>query len=179
MTPRRAVFLDRDGVLNEALVRAGRAYAPVSLRDFRLVPGANREVARLRRADLLCIVFTNQPEVARGMLDMAILNRMHDHLRLATAVDDIFICPHDPEEGCSCHKPRPGMLLAAARQYGIDLRRSFVIGDRWRDIAAGRAVGCCTILLDRPYSACPRADARVATLGEAVDFVLARGGGDS
>jgi D-glycero-D-manno-heptose 1,7-bisphosphate phosphatase len=179
MTPQRcAVFLDRDGVLNEPLVHNGRALAPISLEDFHLVEGAGREVARLQAASLLCIVITNQPEVSRRLLDVATLKRMHEHLREATGVDDVFVCLHDPREGCRRHKPRPGMLLAAARKYAIDLPRSFVIGDRWRDIEAGRAAGCCTVLLDRPYSACQLANVRVGTLQQAVDFVLARRRGE-
>ncbi len=176
---RRAVFLDRDGVLTQAVVRNNRAYAPLSLNEFRLVEGVEREVARLRGSGFTCIVITNQPEVARKALDPLALAHMHDQLRAAVRVDDIYVCIHDPSEGCACHKPRPGMLLAAAQKWSVDLTRSFVIGDRWRDVEAGRAAGCYTILLDRPYSACTSADARVETLTAAVDLVLARIGGEA
>ena len=171
---RRAVFLDRDGVLAEPLVRGDRAYAPLSLEQFRVTAGVAEDVARLRRRGLVCIVVTNQPELARGLLDPAVLEEMHGRLRTQTAVDDIYVCPHDPADGCRCHKPKPGLLEAAAAQHAIDLPRSFLVGDRWRDIGAGEAVGCHTILIARPYSACERADARVATLGEAVDVILSR-----
>ena len=173
---RQAVFLDRDGVLNQTVVRKNRAYAPVSLEDFHLVEGVEREVARLRACGLLCIVVTNQPEVARGALDLSTLERMHDRLRSSVGVDDIYVCLHDPAEGCICHKPQPGMLLAAAKKWGVNLKRSFVIGDRWRDIKAGQAVGCYTILLERPYSACTTADTHVGDLTGAVDLVLAHVG---
>jgi D-glycero-D-manno-heptose 1,7-bisphosphate phosphatase len=101
---------------------------------------------------------------------------MHERLRAAVSVADIFVCPHDDGADCACRKPRPGMLHAAAARWGIDLRSSFVVGDRWRDIDAGRGVGCYSVLLERPYSDCVVADARVSTLGEAVDAVLAHAG---
>ena len=170
----RAVFLDRDGVLTEALVRGGRAYAPVALEDFRIVEGAAAQVARLRDAGLRRIVVTNQPELARGTLDRRTLDRMHEILRAAVDLDDLFLCDHDPGEGCACHKPRPGLLLAAAARWHLDLRGSFLVGDRWRDIGAGAATGCFTILIERPYSQCDAADARVASLSDAVDVILAR-----
>lgn len=171
---RRAVFLDRDGVLNEGLVRGNKAYAPLSLGEFQLVDGAGEQIQRLRAAGFVCIVVTNQPEVARGTLDPTTLEQMHNMLRASVAVDDIYVCLHDPADGCDCHKPKPGMLQAAATRWRLDLRESFVVGDRWRDIEAGAGAGCYTILLERPYSACTTADARVGTLAEAVDVILAR-----
>ena len=89
-------------------------------------------------------------------------------------VDDILVCAHTDREGCACRKPRPGMLQTAARTWGLDLAASFVVGDRWRDIDAGRAVGCYTVLIERPYSECRIVDARVADLAGAVDAVLAQ-----
>lgn len=171
---RRAVFLDRDGVLVETLVREGRAFAALTLDEFRLCADAGPQVTRLRAAGLLPIVFTNQPEMARGTLSASTLGRMHERLRAAVSVADIFVCPHDDGADCACRKPRPGMLHAAAAKWGIDLFHSFAVGDRWRDIDAGRAVGCYSVLLDRPYSDCAVADARVSSLAEAVDAVLAR-----
>lgn len=171
---RRAVFLDRDGVLVETAVRDNRAYAALSLDEFRIAPEAGRQVTRLRAAGLLPIVFTNQPEVARGALSPATLERMHQRLRAEVSLADVFVCPHDDDADCACRKPRPGMLHAAAAKWGLDLTACLVIGDRWRDIEAGRRAGCYTVLLDRPYSACDSADARVAGLAEAVDAVLTR-----
>lgn len=171
---KRAVFLDRDGVLCEAIVRNGRAYAPTALEDFRLAEDAAAQVARLREAGFVCLVFTNQPELARGMLAPDTLEAMHRLLREQIAVDGVYICPHDPADGCECHKPKPEMLHAAAKQWPLSLPDSFVIGDRWRDVDAGRSAGCFTILLERSYSACSTADACVADLAAAVDLVLAR-----
>jgi D-glycero-D-manno-heptose 1,7-bisphosphate phosphatase len=171
---RRAVFLDRDGVLVDTEVRDGAAYAVTTLAEFRVVPDAAEQVARLRAAGLVCIVFTNQPEVARGTIAPEVLAAMHDVLRAAVPLDDVYVCPHDEGDGCACRKPRPGMLHDAAARWDVSLADSFVIGDRWRDVDAGRAAGCYAVLLEREYSACTTADARVATLHEAVDAVLAR-----
>lgn len=170
----RAAFLDRDGVLVETLVRGGRAHAAVTLAEFRICPEAPAQVARLKAAGLRPIVITNQPELARGTLSPGVLERMHGRLRAAVGVDDILVCAHVDGDGCGCRKPRPGMLEAAARKWAIDLSASFVVGDRWRDINAGRTVGCYTVLIERPYSQCLEADVRVADLASAVDAVLAR-----
>jgi D-glycero-D-manno-heptose 1,7-bisphosphate phosphatase len=171
-----AVFLDRDGVLVREIVVDGAALAPLQLEDFHLVDDAPAQVDRLHRAGYLCVVFTNQPEVARGLLPLSTLEEMHRQLRDATAVDDILVCPHVDSDACECRKPRPGMLLEAARRAKIALHDSFVIGDRWRDVDAGRAVGCYSILIERPYSNCSTADARVSNLSSAVDVILARSG---
>ena len=174
---RRAVFLDRDGVLVETAVRGSRAFAPVSLEEFRITENAGPLVERLRQRGLLPIVFTNQPDVGRGIIVPAVLEAMHARLRAAVPVEDIFVCVHDSTAGCECRKPRPGMLRAAAEKWAIDLPRSFVVGDRWQDVDAGRAAGCTTILIERPYSGPAAADAVVTDLKSAVDAVLERLGG--
>ena len=169
---RRAVFLDRDGVLVETIVRGNRAFAPASLGEFRLEAVAGDQVARLGRSGLLPIVVTNQPEVARGIIAAETLRRMHERLAAAVPVEDIFVCVHAAADRCECRKPKPGMLRAAAEKWGIDLERSFIIGDRASDMDAGYAVGCYTILIERPYSDCERADERVGDLASAVSAVL-------
>jgi D-glycero-D-manno-heptose 1,7-bisphosphate phosphatase len=171
---RRAAFLDRDGVLVETLVRDNRAFAPVSLDEFRLERDAGLHVTRLAQAGLLPIVVTNQPEVARGVIAPAILEEMHERLREAVPVEDIFVCLHDGPDGCECRKPKPGMLQAAAEKWGIDLARSFMVGDRWSDVEAGQAVGCYTVLVERSYSGTASPGARAHDLATAVDAVLAR-----
>jgi len=171
---RRAVFLDRDGVLVETFVRNNRAFAPVSLDEFRLERNAGLHVERLARAGLLPIVVTNQPEVARGFIVPAVLEAMHERLREAVPVEDIFVCVHDGSDGCWCRKPKPGMLQAAAEKWGIDLARSFMVGDRWSDVEAGQAAGCYTVLIERSYSGAASPCARASDLATAVDAVLAR-----
>jgi D-glycero-D-manno-heptose 1,7-bisphosphate phosphatase len=171
---RRAAFLDRDGVLAVEIVRNGNAYAPTRLEDFHVVQGAADQVLRLKAAGLVCVVFTNQPEVGRGLLTMDTLDSMHALLRSQVPVDDVLVCPHGADGECECRKPAPGMLHEAARRWNIALSESFVIGDRWRDIEAGRSVGCYSILLERTYSECRSADVAVGTLEAAADAVLAR-----
>ncbi len=160
---RRAVFLDRDGVLNQLVAHNGRAVAPRALAEFALLPGVAAAVAALRSAGLLAVVVTNQPEVARGRLDPTELARMHNRLQQAVPVDAIYICPHDDADGCACRKPKPGLLRRASRDWNLSLGTSFLVGDTEKDLAAGRAAGCATILIASAES--PRAEA-------AADFVV-------
>jgi D-glycero-D-manno-heptose 1,7-bisphosphate phosphatase len=155
---RRAVFLDRDGVLSRALVRRGKPFAPRRLRDFRLLPGTKAAVAALRRAGLVTIVVTNQPDLGNGFVAPATVRRMHDALRARLAIDDIRLCPHRQDAGCACRKPKPGLLLAAARTHRVNLAASFMVGDRVSDVLAGKAAGCYTVLIDRGYAETKGAD---------------------
>src|SRR5205823_1841557 len=125
-----AVFLDRDGVLAQEIVIDGVARAPLLFTDFHLFDDAHTQVSRLVAAGLRCYVFTNQPEVARGLLPLSELDAMHRHLRDTIAVEDVRVCPHDDADACVCRKPKPGMLLDFASTFGINLERSFVVGDR-------------------------------------------------
>lgn len=165
----RAAFLDRDGVLVQSILRDGKPTAPRTLEEFRLVDGAGVQIARLKSAGLRCIVVTNQPELARGLLEAGVLAQMN---ALLPGVDDVWVCPHDSYEGCACHKPKPGLLTESARKWSIDLKQSFMVGDRWRDVDAGRAAGAFSILIRHPYSGTPAADAEVDSLAAAVDLIL-------
>jgi len=158
-TLRRAVFLDRDGVINRSLVRDGKPYAPRRLADFRLLPGAANAVRALREAGLLVIVVTNQPDIGNGLIAAATVEAMHETLRRRAPVDDIFLCPHAQGAHCDCRKPNPGMLLQAAARWCIDLPHSFLVGDRRSDVVAGQVAGCYTIFLDRGYAETRPADA--------------------
>lgn len=167
-----AVFLDRDGVLNRAIIRDGKPFAPDSLDSFQVLENAASCVSRLRQAGLLTIVVTNQPEIGRGTLEAETVEQMHQILRSVVPLDDIFVCPHRAADACQCRKPKPGMLITAAKKYQIDLQHSFLIGDRWRDIGAGEAAGCCTFLLERPYNGQTIPDYLVTTLDDAVTEIL-------
>ncbi len=175
---KRAVFLDRDGVLNRAIVRDGLPFSPSSPAELEILPEAAACLERLKRLGFLLIVVTNQPDVGRGTLAPAVVEEMHAALRAQLPLDDILCCFHaDDAAGCECRKPRPGLLLEAARRHGIDFAQSFLIGDRWRDIEAGAAAGCRTVWIDYGYrERGPRveADARVASLAEAVEWVVRR-----
>ncbi len=154
-----AVFLDRDGVLNAVHMDGDVAASPRRLDEFKLIDGATESVERLRRAGLVVVVVTNQPDVSRGRMDASELDAMHDLLRTSVPVDRIEVCPHSGEDGCDCRKPAPGMIHRAASVLGIDLGSSWTVGDRWVDVAAGRSAGTRTILIDRPYSFRPNSSA--------------------
>lgn len=173
---RRAVFLDRDGVLVVPEFRAGRSFAPRRLEDFRIYPGAKQALARLSAAGFLLAVVTNQPDVGNGLVSPVIVDRMHELLKSELPIHAIKACFHKQNEGCVCRKPRPGMLLDLASEFGICLADSFMVGDRASDIEAGRAAGCKTIFLDLGYVSEPKPDNAtfaVHTISEAVDVILA------
>ena len=172
---RRAVFLDRDGVLNESVIREGNPYPPATIDEAVLVENAERDLARLKQAGFLLIVVTNQPDVRRGTTSRQAVEAINSWLATRLPVDDIFVCYHDDADDCACRKPRSGLILAAIARHGIDVAQSFLIGDRWRDMDAGAAAGCRTILIDRGYSERrPRSepDIRVQSLHEAVEWIL-------
>jgi len=171
---KRAVFLDRDGVLNRSVVRAGRPYAPTSLDELELLPGVLEALTDLRTAGFVLVVVTNQPDLATGRIRPEVAEAIHQKLRALLPIDDIKVCGHVDEDDCSCRKPRPGMLFEAARDWSIDLYRSFIVGDRWRDVAAGKAAGCKTIFVDYGYAEelADRPDFVVTSLPEAVKIIL-------
>ena len=151
MGHKRAVFLDRDGVLNNPIVQDGKPYAPRSLAEFEMLPGAADAVRALKDRGFLVIVVTNQPDIGNGLVAAEVVDAMHARLRVLAPVDDIRLCPHRQTDGCDCRKPKPGMLLAAARDYNINLGNSFMVGDRVVDVLAGEAAGCFTGFIDRCY----------------------------
>jgi histidinol-phosphate phosphatase family protein len=172
---RRAVFLDRDGVITCALVRGGKPYAPVSLDEMEIAADASAALARLKAAGFLLLVVTNQPDVARGVARREDVEAIHGALSAALPLDAFFVCYHDDADACACRKPLPGLLQMAAAEHGIDLARSYMIGDRWRDIDAGSTAGCRTVLIDRSYDERAPAntpDARAGSLTDAVDWIM-------
>lgn len=173
---RAAVFLDRDGVINEVVFRGGKPASPRSLEEFVLTEEIEASVARLGEAGFPVYVCTNQPDVARDLLDAAELDRMHDHLRARLPVDEVVACTHDNHHDCACRKPKPGMLTELAERHGVSLARSFFIGDSHKDMDAGRAAGVVTILLRRDYNTQASGDVEVTRLAEAVEHILAAAG---
>jgi D-glycero-D-manno-heptose 1,7-bisphosphate phosphatase len=151
MVKRRAVFLDRDGVLNASLVRDGKPYAPRLLAEFELLPGVPEALAQLRQAGFLNVVVTNQPDVSNRKAKREDVEAIHAYLLKKLPIDTVKACFHTDSEDCVCRKPKPGMLLEAAREFGIDLAASFLVGDRWRDVAAAHAAGCKALFIDYQY----------------------------
>lgn len=174
----RAVFLDRDGVLNRAYLRDGKPVPPASLAEFELLPGVPEALGRLRDAGFLLIVATNQPDVAKGIQRREVVEAMHARLRAALPLDDIKVCWGLDGPECTCYKPKPGMLLEAAQEHDIDLSASYMVGDRWRDIGAGRAAGCYTILLGDGYGELivPSPDAVCSDIEESAELIIGRTG---
>jgi len=150
---RRAVFLDRDGVINRSLVRDGKPYAPTQASEFEVLPGVVDALTRLRRAGFLNIVVTNQPDVATGKQRREDLDALHARLHAELAIDAFKTCCHVDADDCACRKPKPGLLLEAAHEFDIGLGASFMVGDRWRDVAAGQRAGCRTcFFIDYGYA---------------------------
>jgi D-glycero-D-manno-heptose 1,7-bisphosphate phosphatase len=171
---RRAVFLDRDGVINGAVVRKGKPYPPDRLEDLRVLPGVPEILARLRAAGFLNVVVTNQPDVATGKQRREVVESMHAFLLSSLPLDAVKVCYHTDADGCQCRKPGPGMLLEAAAELGIDLPASYMVGDRWRDVGAGQAAGCKCFHIDYRYEEKQPENPYVAvkSLSEAGELIL-------
>jgi len=169
---KRAVFLDRDGVVNKVQIRNGRVVTPRSFSEFELVEGIGLEVRRIKQAGFFVFVITNQPDVARGLLPVGELEKMSAAVRSEVPVDEVWVCPHDDAAGCDCRKPKPGMVRRAREEYGIAIEDSYLIGDNWKDMELARAAGCRGILIDAPYNQEFSCFRRVRNIREAVDLVL-------
>lgn len=178
----RAIFLDRDGVINKAIVREGKPYPPENLTQVEILPGVQEALTLFKQAGFLLIVVTNQPDVARGTVDRSEVEAIHSALIERLPLDEIMACFHDNRDDCSCRKPKPGMLLAAADKWDIKLSESHMIGDRWRDVAAGISAGCKTVFVDYGYDEKrPKMyDYQVKTLLEAATLIChGRGEGNT
>jgi D-glycero-D-manno-heptose 1,7-bisphosphate phosphatase len=148
----KAVFLDRDGVINRALVVEGVPHPPNSLDEVEILPGVIQAVKVLKKYQYTIVVVTNQPDIANGKSTVESVNRINEYLKKKTGIQDFYVCPHNDLSKCNCRKPKPGMLLAAANRLGIDLKKSFLVGDRWRDIEAGQNAGCRNFYINYKYN---------------------------
>ncbi len=168
----KAVFLDSDGVLNTAIIKDGKPVAPTTLAELVIPAEVKPALERLKAAGFLLICVTNKPDVERGLMTQATVDAIYKKMRHDLPLDDVFICYH---ENSDCYKPKPGLLLAAAKKYNIDLKLSFMIGDRWRDVAAGQNAYCKTIWIDRGYTENkpnPPADYTALSLFDAASWIL-------
>lgn len=171
---KRAIFLDRDGVLNRAVVREGKPYPPANFAEMEVLPGVKVALESLRSAGYLLIVVTNQPDVARGTTSKESVDAINSALSAMLPIDEFRTCYHDSSDRCGCRKPQAGALLSAARLHGIDLAKSFMVGDRWRDVEAGQRAGCKTCFIDYGYAEKQPelVDFRVSSLLEAAQIIL-------
>jgi D-glycero-D-manno-heptose 1,7-bisphosphate phosphatase len=176
-TAKPAVFIDRDGVLNEAIVREGKPCPPRDLSELVITPGARAALEELKREGFSLVVVTNQPDVRRGTAKRADVDNINAHLAALLPLDAIEVCEHDDTDQCDCRKPKPGMILRAREKFGLDLVRSFMVGDRWRDIEAGRRVGCRTVLIGdgygEPFRCAPTI--KLPSLPRAAAWIIQRG----
>jgi D-glycero-D-manno-heptose 1,7-bisphosphate phosphatase len=169
----RAVFLDRDGVINKAIVRDGKPYPPRNLAELELVPGIAAALATLKDFGFRLLVVTNQPDVARGVQQQAVVEEINDYLLQNLPLDQIYTCYHDDIDNCQCRKPLAGLVLQGAQAWQVELDQSFLIGDRWKDIACGQNAGCVTIFIDMKYSEPEKAQPhyRVSSIQQAVEII--------
>lgn len=149
---RRAVFLDRDGVINRSVVIDGKPYPPANLAAMEILPGVPQALNALSEAGFLLIVITNQPDVARGTTSRETVEEINNYLASCLPISEFRTCFHVDEDGCECRKPLPGALIKAAQVHNIDLSKSYMVGDRWRDIEAGQLAGCETVFIDYSYN---------------------------
>jgi len=171
MKKNRAVFLDRDGVVNYLVYRNGKLVSPRKAKDFKLKRGIISFLKKIKRLGFLIIIITNQPDISRRLMSREELDKMHSLLLKKLAVDRIFVCPHDDKDKCSCRKPKPGMIKKALGEMNIDPSESFMIGDTWRDIGAGKSANLKTILLDAPYNKDVQSDLKVKNLKEIFEII--------
>jgi len=147
----KAVFLDRDGVINRAIIRDGKPFSPSSLENLEILPGVKKALTDLRLGGYMLIVVTNQPDVARGKASRDSVDVINNYLLNHLPIDEIQTCFHDDKDICKCRKPLPGLLLESAKRHEVNLKKSYMVGDRWKDIEAGIAAGCKTIFIDYGY----------------------------
>ena len=149
---RKAIFLDRDGVINKVFIKDNLPTSPPSFDQLEILPGVKEAILILKKLNFVCLIVTNQPDVSRGKIEKKTVIKMNNHLKDEIKLDDIFVCYHDDHDNCKCRKPKAGLLLEAGKKWDINLRKSYMIGDRWKDIEAGRSAGCKTIFVDYKYS---------------------------
>jgi len=174
--PRPAVFLDRDGVINAVRLADGKPYPPQSVEAVVVLDGVTQAIRLLDEAGYVCVVVTNQPDLARGSARNADVEAIHVRIADLTGLQHFYTCPHDDSDRCDCRKPLPGLLLRAARELDLDLDSSFMVGDRWRDVEAGKSAGVRCFYIDYGYSERPAVgyDWVVASLSEAASIILAK-----
>lgn len=148
----RAIFLDRDGVINRAYVRDGKPYPPLTINEVEILPGVKTALEKLKESGFLLVVVTNQPDVSRGIVTREKVVEINEYLNSILPIDEFITCYHDDGEDCECRKPKPGMILDAVEKYNLSVNDSYMVGDRWKDIEAGNNAGCKTIFLDYDYN---------------------------
>jgi len=171
---KKAVFLDRDGVLNRAFIKNGKPFPPYDFNNLEILEGVKDIIVDLKKSNWLVIVVTNQPDVARNITSKKNVEKINNYLKLILQFDEIYTCYHDNDDFCDCRKPKPGMLVTASKKNNIVLKNSYMVGDRWSDIEAGNKVGCKTIFIDYNYKEKKPVNFnyRVKSINEAAKIIL-------
>lgn len=168
----RAIFLDRDGVINEVVFHDSvKPSSPWKFDEFRFIPKIEEPLEELKAMGFNLFIISNQPDISRGYIEMGTTERINQAIYEHLPIQEIMVCSHDDKDDCPCRKPKPGMLLELSNKWDIDLKNSFLIGDNWKDIEAGKAAGCITFLLDRTYNRAVEADHRVKDIDEMVGII--------
>jgi len=146
----KAFFFDRDGVLIKGIIKNKKLFAVKKFNQFRFLPGAKKFLKKYKK-DFKIIVITNQPDISRGKINLKTIKKMNDKMLNTNLIDDIFICPHLKKHNCNCRKPKIGLIKKAKKKYNINLKKSYLVGDRKSDIDAGANSGMKTIFINRDY----------------------------
>ena len=176
---KKAIFFDRDGVINVANIVNGRPYPPKTLSELVIMPGAQEVVQKLKDAGFMTIVVTNQPDVARGLVLREQVEEINHYMMGKLSLDIFKTCYHDDIDMCKCRKPLPGAIIESAKEFNLDLKQSFLIGDRWKDISAAKSAGCKTIFIDYGYDELrpENPDYIIKNLEQAVEIILGKNNG--
>jgi len=171
---KKCVFLDRDGVINKSIVINKKPFSPRCKKTFEFLPNFDQSVERLKDSDFLFIIITNQPDISTGHISEDLLNYFHNRIKEKITLTDIFVCKDTAVENCSCRKPKPGMIFEAAKKHNINLKKSYFIGDRWKDVDASNQAGCHSIFIDYSYNEKLNTKPKnnVKSLSEAIDIIL-------
>jgi D-glycero-D-manno-heptose 1,7-bisphosphate phosphatase len=170
----KAVFLDRDGVINNVIFRNGnnlKPIAPWSMKEFRLIPGIEKPLLDLSKSGFKLFIVTNQPDIGNGVISQAFVEMVNENILSNLPIDEIKICPHVDLNGCDCRKPKSGMITSLAKKWDIDCKESFMIGDTWKDIESGKKTCATTILLEKHYNTNVEADYTASNLSQAVEII--------
>lgn len=169
---KRAVFLDRDGVINEVVLHGSRKpSSPWNFEEFKLIQGIKKPLEELSKMGYCLFIVSNQPDIARGYIKKDTTEKINKVICKKLPIKEILVCPHDDHHDCNCRKPKPGMIFNLSKKWKIDLKKSFLIGDNWKDMEAGKSAGCITILIDHHYNQSVEADYRVKNLEYAVKMI--------
>jgi D-glycero-D-manno-heptose 1,7-bisphosphate phosphatase len=169
---KRAIFIERDGILNELSTETKKPIPPRTLEEFRVKSEAGPALYELKAAGFILIATTNQPGLSCGYQSRRELDRIHDVLRRRLPLDDLMVCPHDESDYCPCRTPRPGLLIEAAFKWQVNLEYSFVVSNKWQDAEAARFVGCTSLLVNSPWVGKVHPDYLISGLKDVVGKIL-------